>query len=62
MKITIKEDPTSEMLSITLEDGTYLFYGNASYFDRTGHRFKKLFEKIGIETELINTTLEDINI
>ena len=60
MKIIIKEDTGCEFLSIITDDGVCLFYGNEWDFDRSGSSFKKLFEKLGIETELLKTKFEEV--
>lgn len=58
-KIIIKQDTSCEMLSISTEDGTCLFYGNAWDFNISGENFKYLFEKIGLETEIVDVNMSD---
>ena len=58
-KIIIKQDKNSEMLDITTDDGKCLFYGNDLDFNRQGINFKSLFEKIGLEVEIIDKDMSN---
>ena len=56
MKIIIEEDKFQNMLyinSYSWGERINLFNGNYDDFDRSGESFKKLFEKLNIETNLI---------
>jgi hypothetical protein len=56
MEIRIEEYKSQDMLNIfvSTENGLeQLFFGNYDDFDRSGESFKKLFEKLNIETNLI---------
>jgi hypothetical protein len=56
MEIRIEEYISQDMLSIFVssERGLeQLFFGNYSDFDVSGNTFKQLFEKLNIETNLI---------
>jgi hypothetical protein len=56
MNIVIEEDKFQEMLYIdlfTCGEKIPLFFGNHGDFDVSGNTFKQLFEKLNIETNLI---------
>jgi len=58
-KIIIEQDENLNMLSIRTAEDISIFYGNEWDFDRSGNSFKKLFEKLGLEVEILDVDMSD---
>lgn len=55
-KVTIKQDKNCSMLSIDIDNET-LFFGDELNFGINVNNFKKLFEQLGLEVEIIDAIL-----